>query len=46
MNNCYNSRRRYIKIDRGLTSIVPIISVEAGTYRITNSIGNIEDLCG
>jgi phosphate acetyltransferase len=30
----------------GLTSIVPIISVEGGTYNITNKIGDIgEDLC-
>jgi phosphate acetyltransferase len=28
-----------LKLIEGLTSIVPIISVEAGTYRITNSIG-------
>jgi len=31
-----------LKLIEGLTSIVPIISVEAGTYRITNSIGNIK----
>lgn len=31
-----------LKLIEGLTSIVPIISVEGGTYRITNSIGNIK----
>lgn len=31
-----------LKLIEGLTSVVPIIAVEAGTYRITNSIGNIK----
>jgi phosphate acetyltransferase len=31
-----------LKLIEGLTSIVPIVSVEAGTYQITNSIGNIK----
>jgi phosphate acetyltransferase len=29
-------------INEGLTSIVPIISVEGGTYNITNKIGDIK----
>jgi phosphate acetyltransferase len=28
----------------GLTSIVPIISVEGGTYNITNKIGDIRSM--
>ncbi|MBP2281837.1 phosphate acetyltransferase [Flavobacterium sp. CG_23.5] len=31
-----------LKLIEGLTSIVPIISVEGGTYSITNKIGNIK----
>ena len=31
-----------LKLIEGLTSIVPIISVEGGTYNITNKIGNIK----
>ena len=31
-----------LKLIEGLTSIVPIISVEGGTYSITNRIGNIK----
>lgn len=31
-----------LKLIEGLTSIVPIISVEGGTYRITNRIGDIK----
>ncbi len=31
-----------LKLIEGLTSIVPIISVESGTYSITNRIGNIK----
>ncbi|EIA08358.1 phosphate acetyltransferase [Flavobacterium frigoris] len=31
-----------LKLIKGLTSIVPIISVEGGTYSITNRIGNIK----
>ncbi|MFT5253903.1 MAG: phosphate acetyltransferase [Flavobacteriales bacterium] len=31
-----------LKLIEGLTSIVPIISVDGGTYRITNTIGNIK----
>ncbi|NGY37159.1 phosphate acetyltransferase [Flavobacterium sp. XN-5] len=31
-----------LKLIEGLTSIVPIISVEEGTYRITNKIGDIK----
>jgi phosphate acetyltransferase len=31
-----------LKLIEGLTSIVPIISVEGGTYSITNKIGDIK----
>ncbi|WP_413998216.1 phosphate acetyltransferase [Flavobacterium sp. W1B] len=31
-----------LKLIEGLTSVVPIISVEGGTYGITNKIGNIK----
>lgn len=31
-----------LKLIEGLTSVVPIISVEGGTYSITNRIGNIK----
>ena len=44
--NCFNwrlvARRFYFKIIEGLSSVVPVISVNGGTFSVANDIGKVK----